>query len=263
MSIAVALTDTVRMVRAANAGPYTLDGTNTYLVGTRDVIVIDPGPDDEAHLDAVLREAGSISLIALTHTHPDHAAGADRLATMAGAPVAAFRANVCGGASQIADGATVRGPGVELRAVHTPGHASDHLCFALPSERIVFSGDHVLGRGTTVIAYPDGNLTDYLASLEKARAIGAERLFPGHGPVVEDPAAVLRYYAAHRAEREEQIRAALRDGARTIEEIVAVVYPDLDPALVRAAGWSVHAHLDKLVTDGDALVQGERTWAPA
>lgn len=259
MSAAAILHERVRIVRANNPGPYTLDGTNTYLIGERAPVVIDPGPDDEEHLQRVLDEAGSISRIVLSHTHIDHAAGAARLARMAGAPLAAFSAAACIDAAPIADGDQVA-PG--LRAVYTPGHASDHLCFLLEEERILLSGDHVLGRGTTVIVHPDGNLKDYLASLRTAQALDAHRIFPGHGPVVENPAAVLDYYAAHRAEREEQIIAALRAGARTIDEIVGVVYPDLAENLHRAAGMSVHSHLDKLLADGVATTDDDR-WAIA
>jgi glyoxylase-like metal-dependent hydrolase (beta-lactamase superfamily II) len=260
---ATVLSALVRLLRADNPGPYTLEGTNTYLVGERAPVVIDPGPDDLAHLEAVLAEAGEVSLVVLTHTHPDHAAGAERFAAMARAPLAAFRSGVCGGASTIADGDAIAAPGVEMRALHTPGHASDHLCFHLPAENVLFSGDHVLGRGTSVIAYPDGNLTDYLASLHKARAVGAQRIFPGHGPTVEDPAGVLDGYIAHRAERQEQIREALRAGARTVDDIVTVVYPGLDAALRGAAGSSVRAHLDKLVGDGEAVYDDHGTWVPA
>lgn len=263
MSNATALSDLVRLVRANNPGPYTLEGTNTYLIGTRAPVVIDPGPDDLEHLEAVLSEAGEVSLIVLTHTHPDHAAGAERFAAMARAPLAAFRSGVCGGASSIADGDTIAAPGVQMFAIHTPGHASDHLCFHLPAEKTLFSGDHVLGRGTSVIAYPDGNLTDYLASLHRARAVVAERIFPGHGPTVEDPTAVLDHYITHRAERQDQIRTALRAGAHTVAAIVGAVYPDLDAALHRAAGSSVRAHLDKLVDDGEATRSDEHTWVPA
>lgn len=263
MSTAVVLSDLVRLIRANNPSVYTLDGTNTYLVGSRSCVVIDPGPDDEAHLEAVLDEAGDVALVVLTHTHPDHAAGAERFAAMARAPLAAFTGGVCGGASSIADGDAILGPGVEMRAMHTPGHASDHLCFYLPDEKALFSGDHVLGRGTSVIAHPDGNLTDYLASLHRARTVGAARIYPGHGPTVEDPAAVLDWYLAHRAQRQDQIRAALASGARTVTDIVAAVYPDLDASLEWAAGKSVRAHLDKLVEDGEATSGDLMTWVPA
>lgn len=249
-------------MRANNPSPYTLEGTNTYLVGTRSSVVIDPGPDDTEHLESVLDEAGEVALVILTHTHPDHAAGAERFAAMARASLAAFTGGACGGAASIADGDTIRAPGVEMIALHTPGHASDHLCFQLPSEKSMFSGDHVLGRGTSVIAHPDGNLQDYLASLHRARTVGAKRLFPGHGPVVEDPATVLDHYIEHRAKRQRQIHTALLNGAHTVDEIVNEVYPELDQSLHLAAGRSVRAHLDKLVDDGEAASGDLATWTP-
>jgi glyoxylase-like metal-dependent hydrolase (beta-lactamase superfamily II) len=256
------LSDRVRLVRANNPSAVTLDGTNTWIVGERDPVVIDPGPDDLEHLEAVLEEAGPPSLVVLTHRHPDHAAGAERFAAMARAPLAAHspgagHADILEGAAPISDGQRIDADGAKLVAVFTPGHARDHLAFFLEEERALFTGDHVLGRGTTVIAWPDGDLTDYMRSLEKARALDAARVFPGHGPVIDDPAPVLDYYIAHRLEREQQVIAALDSGDREIPEIVARIYAAYDPALHAVAALSVRAHLEKLLRDGRVARDGE------
>jgi glyoxylase-like metal-dependent hydrolase (beta-lactamase superfamily II) len=252
------LSELVRLVRADNPSPITLEGTNTYIVGVRSPVVIDPGPNDPAHLERVLDEAGTPSLVVLTHRHLDHAEGAEKFAAMARAPLAAWAApsaSVCAGAAAIADGQRIDVDGATLVAVFTPGHASDHLAFLLEAERALFTGDHVLGRGTSVIA-SDGNLADYMASLRRARALDAARLYPGHGPVVEEPGPVLDFYISHREERERQVIEAMEAGDRRIEEMVARIYAAYDVSLHGAAAASVRAHLDKLVAEGRAT-QGE------
>jgi glyoxylase-like metal-dependent hydrolase (beta-lactamase superfamily II) len=201
----------------------------------------------------VLEAAGSPSVVLLTHRHPDHAEGAERFADMARAPLAAYAANgnsVCATAAAIADGQRITTGGVTLVAMYTPGHASDHLSFVLEEERALFTGDHVLGYGTTVIAYPDGDMAAYLRSLDKARAAMPTRLYPGHGPVVEDPEPVLEYYKTHRLEREQQVLDAIDKGDATVEEMVERIYAEYDRALHGAAALSVRAHLDKLRHDG-------------
>ena len=255
------LSDLVRLVRAPNPSPITLEGTNTYLVGARSPIVIDPGPAIPAHLDAVLEEAGEVSAVVLTHRHPDHAEGAERFAAAAKAPLAAFAGAPVGACAlqDIADDQRIVGSGVTLRALHTPGHASDHLSFLLEEEHALFSGDHVLGRGTTVIAWPDGDLGAYVASLERARTVKPARIYPGHGPVIADPAPVLDYYIEHRRQREEEVLAALDAGVQTVEAIVARIYATYDTALWGAAGLSVRAHLEKLRRDGRAT-ESEGAW---
>lgn len=250
---AVRLSPLVRMVRAPNPGPYTLEGTNTYVVGERAPVVIDPGPDDEEHLKRVLEEAGEPSLVLLTHRHLDHAQGAERFADMARASLAAAGtsvAGVCASAAPVADGQRIAAGGATLVAMATPGHASDHLCFLLEEEQALFTGDHILGRGTAVVVYPDGDMTDYLASLDRARAAAPRRLYPGHGPVVEDPGPVLSYYKEHRLERERQVLAAIDAGDETPEAMVARIYAGVDPRLHEAATLSVRAHLDKLRREG-------------
>lgn len=230
------LSPLVRVVLAPNPSPMTLEGTNTYIVGERAPIVIDPGPADEGHLARVLAEARDPSVVLLTHRHPDHAEGAARFASLAGlpAPVPA------------PDKARTVAAGVSLLAIATPGHSSDHVCFLFEEERAVFTGDHVLGRGTTVIAFPDGELASYLASLDRLAAVHPQRFYPGHGPVVEDPAPVLAYYRAHRLEREAQILDAIDAGDVSVEQVVARVYADVAAVLHPVAAMSVRAHLEKL-----------------
>ena len=257
------LSDLVRVVLAPNPGPITLEGTNTYVVGHRMPVVIDPGPDIDEHLERVLDEAGQPSLVVLTHSHPDHSEGAERFAAMARAPLAAYAGrspSTCATAANIADGQRIDVDGTALVAVYTPGHASDHLSFLLESERTLFTGDHVLGRGTTVIAYPDGDLAAYMSSLQRAKELRATRLFPGHGPVVDEPDAVLDYYIAHRLERERQVLAAIDAGDRIVEEMVERIYVDVDRALHPAAALSVRAHLDKLRDEG-VLADRDGSWA--
>lgn len=261
MSRIQTLSPLVRLVRAPNPGPITLDGTNTYIVGSRAPIVIDPGPAIDPHLEAVLEEAGEPAAVLLTHRHPDHAEGAEHFAAMARAPLAAFatHTDICAGAASIADGQRITTDGITLVAMHTPGHASDHLSFFFEQERALFTGDHVLGRGTTVVAHPDGDMRDYLASLDRAIAADAKRLYPGHGPMVDDPAPVLDYYKQHRLEREQQVLEAIDAGDTTVEAMVSRIYVAYDVGVHGAATLSVMAHLRKL--DHDGLVTSEAgTW---
>lgn len=260
-----ALSDLVRIVRAPNPGPITLEGTNTYVVGARNPVVIDPGPAIDEHLERVLDEAGQPSAVILTHGHPDHAEGAERFAAMARAPLAMWAdrpAGTCATAAAIADRQRIDVDGTTLVAMHTPGHSSDHLSFFLEAERAMFTGDHVLGRGTTVIAYPDGDLADYMRSLEVAKAARATRLYPGHGPVIDEPDAVLDHYVAHRLEREQQVLAALEAGDAEVGAMVARIYADVPVELHPAAALSVRAHLGKLRAEGRASEEGGR-WRPS
>ena len=258
---ATRLSALVRLVRADNPSPLTLEGTNTYLIGERNPIVLDPGPDDAAHLRRVLDQAGEPRLVLITHRHPDHAEGAERFAAMARAPLAAYPdggSAFCSGAEVVRDRQTIHGDGATLVAMFTPGHASDHLSFWLEEERALFTGDHVLGRGTTVVAHPAGDMGDYLASLARARAADPARLYPGHGPVVDDPLPFLDYYIAHRLEREQQVLAAIDGGDGTVDAMVARIYADVDPVLHPVAALSVAAHLDKLRREGVLVEEGGR-----
>jgi glyoxylase-like metal-dependent hydrolase (beta-lactamase superfamily II) len=248
-------------VLAPNPSPMTLDGTNTWIIaepGSPSVVVIDPGPQDEGHLRRVLAEAVAgdrrVAGILLTHGHLDHSAGAARLAELSGAPVQAADPARRLGADGFADGDVITAAGCELRVVATPGHSGDSVSLLLPADGALFTGDTVLGRGTTVIAR-DGNLGDYLRSLEQLRelaeAAGLRLLLPGHGPMLADPTGILDYYLAHRAERLEQVRSALAAGARTPAEIVAMIYTDVDRSVWPAAEWSVRAQLDYLTATED------------
>ncbi|MEV4361575.1 MBL fold metallo-hydrolase [Nonomuraea sp. NPDC049625] len=236
---------------APNPSAMTLDGTNTWVIGGDEVVVIDPGPEDESHLRRVRDHLGErrVTEILLTHGHFDHSGGARRFAEMVGAPVRALDPRHRLGEEGLADGDVVSVAGLEIHVYGTPGHSFDSLCFWLPQDRAMLTGDTVLGRGTTIIAR-DGGLADYLRSLDRLRAaaegLEARALLPGHGPVLPDPIAALDGYIAHRRQRLDQIRAARAQGARTPREIVKIVYADVDRSLWAAAEMSVVAQLDYL-----------------
>ena len=245
-----------RCVLAPNPSPMTLDGTNTWLVaapGSPSVIVVDPGPADHGHLRRVsalaTQDGRRVEQILLTHGHADHSAGARQLAELTSAPVrAADPAHRLGGGG-LGPGDVLTQAGCEIRVVATPGHSADSVCFLLPADDVLLTGDTVLGRGTTVIA-GDGNLGDYLGSLDRLRALadsaGLAALLPGHGPVLPDPAGTLDYYIGHRRDRLAEVTEALAAGDRTPAEIVARVYRDVDRSLWAFAEWSVRAQLDYL-----------------
>ena len=249
-------------VLAPNPSPMTLDGTNTWLIAAPEstaALVVDPGPDDEGHLRRVVERAAAsgrrIAQILLTHGHEDHSAGARRLAGLTRAPVrAADPAHRLGGEGLV-DGDVVLGGGCELRVIATPGHSVDSLSLLLPEDGALLTGDSVLGRGTTVIAGGDGSLGDYLRSLDTMKALAdrglLQLMLPGHGPVLPDPVTVLDYYIAHRAERLDQVRAALAAGDRTPGQIVTRVYTDIGPDVRPAAELSVQAQLDYLAGRGE------------
>ncbi len=242
-------------VLAPNPGVYTLEGTNTWIVGWDPAVVIDPGPDDAGHLREVMREAGRVGAILLTHDHPDHAPGAPSLAESTGAPLFAFRPPV--GGERLRDGQVVRAGGVAVAAVPTPGHTPDHVAFFVEDEGALFTGDAVVGRGTSVIDPPDGDLAAYLRSLERMRKLGPRTIYPGHGPVVLNAIAKLDEYIEHRAMREEQVLEALKDGARTPDELVADIYTDHGKELHPLAARSVVAHLIKLEGEGRVARTGK------
>lgn len=246
-------------VLAPNPGLMTLEGTNTWLLaypGASRCVVVDPGPDDPDHHDAVAAAAQSRGLVVagilLSHGHPDHSAGAGTCAARHNVGVRALDPAHRLGAEGLGDGDVVHLDGLDIHVLATPGHSADHLCFVLAEPQAVLTGDHVLGRGTTVVAHPDGNMTDYLASLRRLADAQARYLLPGHGPVITDPSAVIDYYLTHRAEREVQILEAMRAGATTARGIVERVYVDVDRKLWWAAEMSVRAHLDMLVGAGRA-----------
>jgi glyoxylase-like metal-dependent hydrolase (beta-lactamase superfamily II) len=242
-------------VLAGNPGIMTLDGTNTWVLrepGARRSVVVDPGPLDEAHLAAVAEASGPVGAVLLTHGHLDHSEGARAFAERVGCGVRALDPAFRYGEEGLHDGDVVEVDGLEVRVVGTPGHTSDSLSFLVPSERALLTGDTVLGRGTTVVAHPDGKLGAYLDSLQRlhdlADAREAARVWPGHGPVIGDALAVLERYLAHRQDRLEQVREALRvlGGEATARQVVEHVYVDVDPVLWGAAELSVRAQLDYL-----------------
>lgn len=247
----------LRLIRAPNPGPMTLDGTNTWLVGdpgTGPVVVVDPGPVIAAHQDAVLSAATrGVASVLLTHRHLDHAESAAEVAARAGCGVRAADPAFVVGPEGLADGDRLAVGGATMTAVATPGHTSDSVSLLVRGEdgtTRLLSGDTVLGRGTTVITHPDGNLRVYLESLDRLRRLVDEQhvaeILPGHGPMVTDPAGWLASYAEHRRERLNQVRAALARGARTPADVVAMVYADVDRAVWPAAEQSVRAQLDYL-----------------
>lgn len=239
----------VRRLLAPNPGVHTLEGTNTWIVGSEPSIVIDPGPDMPQHLTEVALEAGRVGAVLVTHDHPDHAPGAAPFAELVGAPLYAYRLP---GAEALRTGQTVRAGALDITAVHTPGHTSDHLAFFEPESGALFTGDAVMGRGTSFIDPPDGDLVSYLRSLKRMAELGARTIYPGHGSVVLRARDKLIEYLAHREEREMQVLAALADGPRTIAEMVEVIYADHPKAVRPLAARSVLAHLLKLVDEGRA-----------
>ncbi|MEU2378728.1 MBL fold metallo-hydrolase [Streptomyces misionensis] len=248
-------------VLAPNASAMTLDGTNTWIVAEPDsdlAVVIDPGPLDEGHLRAVLdtaEKAGRrIALTLLTHGHEDHAEGAARFAELTRTRVRALDPALRLGDEGLAAGDVITTGGLELRVVPTPGHTSDSLSFHLPADRAVLTGDTILGRGTTMVAHPDGRLGDYLDSLRRLRSLtvddGVHTVLPGHGPVLEDAQGAVEFYLAHRAHRLAQVETAVENGHRTAAEVVAHVYADVDRSLWPAAELSVRAQMEYLTEHG-------------
>ena len=238
---------------APNPGPMTLEGTNTWVLlepGSTEAVVIDPGPLDLEHLERVLRfvegRGARVALTLLTHHHLDHAESAGHFAAQTAAPVRAIGS----GHDDLADGETVRVGGLELTVVTTPGHTGDSVSFLLPAESALLTGDTVLGRGTTVVAWPDGELAAYLASLERIERLAASgaaaRILPGHGPLVPDAAATVRFYLDHRAERLDEVRAALAAGDTEPRQVVERVYVDVPKEVWPYAELSVRAQLDYL-----------------
>lgn len=260
----------VRLV-ANNPGPFTFKGTNTYIVGDGDLALIDPGPEDPAHLKAILEFIGQrrLSHVLITHTHRDHTDGLPALLAATGAKTAGFgrsarergtkRTSPSGSEFvdqdfapdfQLADGGRLAGNGWAFTAVHTPGHAPDHLCFALEGSKVLFSGDHVMGWNTSVIAPPEGNMGDYMRALEVLKGRDDAVYFPGHGGQIAEPQRMVKAFLLHRRMREQAILDCIRDGNNAIKTIVPVIYRGLNPKLLNAAALSVQAHVEHLIELG-------------
>lgn len=270
---AAPVTPLIRRVVANNPGPFTYFGTGSYVIGRGKVAIVDPGPDDPAHIDALLKAVRNetVTHILVTHTHRDHSPGAAALQQATGAPTYGygphpvregmptveeggdhgFRPDVA-----LADGDVVNGAGWTVEAVHTPGHLSNHLCFGVREDKALLSGDHVMGWSTTVISPPDGDMQRYMESLDKLLARDDRLLIPTHGAAIEDPKAFVRAYAEHRRERERQILKCLDQGIERIPDMVKNLYAEVDPRLHGAAGRSVLAHLIHLVETGQVEADG-------
>lgn len=261
---AVEIAPGIRRVTAPNAGPLTLHGTNCYLIGRTAVTVVDPGPDDEAHVAELVRlSVAPVRAIVLTHEHADHVGAVGRLAALTGAEIVGAAP---GAAARhpirpdrlLCDGDLIATELGDLRAVATPGHTAGHFCFTLAGTPLLFSGDHVMGWSTSVVLPPDGSMADYMASLDRLAALPATLYLPGHGDPVPDGPARVAHLKQHRLAREAAIVAALDERESTVEEIVAAVYVGLHPSLSWAAALSVTAHLDWLEQRGCVGRAGER-----
>jgi glyoxylase-like metal-dependent hydrolase (beta-lactamase superfamily II) len=262
---------------APNPSPYTATGTQVHFVGTRELAVVDPGPDDPAHVAALLDAIAGrpLAAILVTHTHRDHSPAAATLRERTGAPVvgcAALATADLGPSAEafdsnyrpdrvLADGESIEVDGRTLTAIATPGHTSNHLCFTDEGSGALFSGDHVMGWSTSVVIPPDGHMGDYMRSLDKLRGRADRVYYPAHGDPVTDPQRLVRGMVAHRLQREGQIRRRLDEGDRTVEQIVAAAYPGLDPRLQPAAGATVLAHLLDLRERG-VVQQDNEQWTP-
>ncbi|KQN07745.1 MBL fold metallo-hydrolase [Sphingomonas aurantiaca] len=261
-------------VLAPNPSPFTHTGTQTHIVGRSDVAVIDPGPDDPAHIAALLRaiDGRPVTAIVVTHHHRDHSPATRPLQALTGAPIvgaAPFDLDDAGARADasfdsayapdrvMVEGDRIEGNGWTLEAIATPGHTSNHLAFALPETGALFSGDHVMGWSTTIVSPPDGNMTAYMASLEKLMGRDDRVYYPGHGEAIEKPQRLVRGMLGHRKQREGQILRLLREAARSIPAMVERMYAGLDPRLVPAAERSVLAHLYDLQTRGLVIEEGE------
>lgn len=263
----------IRRVICKNPGGFTFHGTGTYIVGQGEVAVIDPGPLDDDHISALERavEGETVTHILITHTHRDHSPAAAPFKKSTGAPTYGYgpHGGDRGGPKveeggdyefvpdqEIKNGDVIKGNGWTFEAIHTPGHTSNHICFALREENAIFSGDHVMGWSTSVISPPDGNMADYMNSLSKMLTRDEEIYWPTHGPAITDPKTHVEAFIAHRNGREDAIMECIREGRNTIPAMVEVMYADVDPRLHRAAGRSVFAHLLHMAETGRVTTDG-------
>ncbi len=254
-----------RRVVAENPSAFTYKGTGTYIIGHGKVAVIDPGPLDERHVEALMRalEGETVTHILITHTHSDHSPAAAPLKARTGAKTYGYGPHGAGAGAgeedgdmsfvpdvEIRHGDVIEGEGWTVECVHTPGHTSNHICFALREEKALFSGDHVMGWSTSIVSPPDGNMSDYMNSLELLLTRDDETYWPTHGPAIRDPKPFVRAFIAHREDRENQIIEQLKAGHHRIADMVPVIYTAVDKRLYPAAARSVFAHMTRLVEQG-------------
>lgn len=265
------LSERVLRVTQDNPGMFTGPGTNTYVIGGGGgpAFVLDPGEEDDAHFEAILNAVGDrkVTAVLISHTHRDHWPLAPRVAEHTGAEVRAFSEQPPFTAGpRLEDGSRLAAGGTTLVALHTPGHASDHLCFLLEEERAVFTADLVMGWSTSIIAPPDGNLNQYMASLERLLELGQgpgiEVLHPGHGESIKPPLDRIREIHHHRQQRTDQALEAIAAGVATIPEMVERIYTDVDPKLHGPAAFSLRAHLDALVEEGKVVESAQGRYEP-
>ncbi len=270
------LSPRIRRVVAENPSAFTLHGTGTYIIGQGNVAVLDPGPLDEKHINAILKatEGEAISHLLITHTHNDHSPGAALLKEATEAKTFGFGPHGSGKPGmkpeeggdmafvpdiEVKDGDIIEGKDWTVKAIHTPGHLSNHICFELIEEKTLFSGDHVMGWSTSIVSPPDGDMTEYMASLEKLLTYDHEIYWPTHGPAILDPHPFVKGLIAHRHDRMDQIRSCLQEGPMNIPVLVKAMYTDIPDYLHPAAARSVYSHLIMMVEKGEILCDGDIT----
>ena len=259
----VQLSPLVKRITAGNASVFTGPGTNTYLVGNENVTVVDPGPALDTHIEAIVKASDSIKQIIVTHTHPDHSPGVKLLQEAIDVPAYGLITDTTKDQDKtfsplklLSDGEVLDEEEYSIEVIHTPGHASNHLCYLLKEEGLIFTGDHIMSGSTVVISPPDGNMKHYIQSLEKLKNYDLRTIAPGHGETMKDPQLVAEWIVNHRLEREEKVSNALKEaGEGTPDTLVDKVYDDVDPSLFPIAKWSLQAHLLKLADDGIVIME--------